>query len=192
MLSGKDSPNGWPVNISPNSGGGVWTRPVPGTGFGIDVLIGDVEVMLVHVLRRFHYEVATLRAGDVVGFRPAGGLLGQELNHASGTAVDIRPGSFPDGVKGGFYPAEVEVIRDILADCEAVVSWGGDFRVPRESHFQIAARPDDPRVHAVAKKIRTWNADPALGAGIVQDVTQPNRRTAARRLAAAQATDPVA
>ncbi|MFJ8440060.1 hypothetical protein [Kitasatospora griseola] len=64
-----------------------------------------------------------------------------ESNQSSGTAVQIRPGSYPSGVRGGFYPLEVLTIRDILADCEGVVRWGGDDRVPDESLFYVDVAP---------------------------------------------------
>jgi hypothetical protein len=190
VLTGQASPNGWPINAGVNAGGGVWTRPIPGTGLQLDLLIGDVETILVHVIRRFHYELATLRPGELIGYRSPSGVAGHELNHASGTAVDIRPRLYPSGVSGGFFPAEVALLRDILADCEGVVRWGADFKTPQESHFQIAVGPDDPRVHAIASKIRLWNGDPAKGAGILYDPADPGRRAAAHRLAAQQAASP--
>lgn len=84
---------------------------------GVAVSIGDVETVLVHVVRRFHYEIDTLRKGEVVGRRKPGqvrkGL--PQGNQASGTAVQIRPGRYPHGAKGGFFPDQLTVIRDILA-----------------------------------------------------------------------------
>ncbi|MEV6982906.1 M15 family metallopeptidase [Sphaerisporangium sp. NPDC051017] len=169
-VPGKKSPNGWSINTAANSGGSVWTRPVPGTAFNVDVAIGEVEIVLVHVIRRFHYEIDTLRPGDVVGFRAASLRRGYELNHASGTAIDIRPGHYPPGVRNGFYPHEVAVIHDILAECEGVVSWGGNFSYPDEAHFAIGVPPTDERMRRVTSKIRGWNSAPGAGAGVIQDL----------------------
>jgi hypothetical protein len=50
---------------------------------------------------------------------------GYQRNHASGTAIDIRAGHYPAGARGGFDRIELEVIRDILADCEGIVRQNG-------------------------------------------------------------------
>ncbi|WLW53912.1 M15 family metallopeptidase [Streptomyces sp. YU58] len=185
--SGAVSANGWPIAAAPDDGGSVWTRPVPGTGFGVAVAIGDVETILVHVVRRFHYEVEALRDGDVIGYRAPATTKGYETNHASGTAVDIRPDCYPAGVKGGFFAPQAAVIRDILADCEGVVKWGGDFTTPDESHFQIDVPPTSPEVKRVADKFRAWNASPGEGAGVARDALDGDRRAAARALQRRQA-----
>ncbi|GKQ36202.1 M15 family metallopeptidase [Streptomyces sp. A012304] len=184
---GRVSANGWPIDSAPNDTGSVWNRPVPGTGFGVEVAIGDVETILVHVVRRFHYEIEALRAGDVTGYRSPARTKGYETNHASGTAVDIRPDCYPAGVRGGFFAHQVAVIRDILADCEGVVRWGGDFPTPDESHFQIDVPPTSPEVRRVAGKLRGWNATPGEGAGVTLDAHDAGRRAAARALQRRQA-----
>jgi D-alanyl-D-alanine carboxypeptidase len=182
VVTHKLSPNGWPINTGVDIGGGVWARPVPGAGFDVDVSIGDVEVILVHVARRFHYEVDTLGPGEVIGFKRAKGLARQELNHASGTAIDIRPRFYPIGASGGFFPHQVEVIRDILADCEGLVRWGGDFRTPDEAHFQIDAPPADERIAATAAKLRAWNFTPGMGAGVIFNPADSHRKAVAQAL----------
>jgi hypothetical protein len=179
IFSGTYSPNGWPINTEADAGGSVWTRPVAGAGTTVAVAIGDVEAILVHVVRRFHYEIDTLRPGEVIGFRKAAGTKGYRLNHSSGTAVDIRPGYYPVGVGGGFFPAQLEVVRDILADCEGLVSWGGDLTTPDEAHFELSVPPSDERVAALASKLRQWTETPGLGAGVIQNPRDPHRRGAA-------------
>lgn len=72
------------------------------------------------------------------------------------------------------------VVRDILADCEGVVRWGGDEEVPKESHFQIDVGPTDARLKAVAAKVGGWADSPGLGAG-TGDAFDPDRRRATRR-----------
>jgi hypothetical protein len=181
-LTGSNSPNGWPINADADADGSVWTRPVAGAGSTVQVSIGDVETILVHVIRRFHYEIDSLRPDEIIGFRKAAGVKGYQLNHASGTAVDLRPGYYPVGAGGGFYPPQLAVVRDILADCEGLVKWGGDFTTPDEAHFQIDVPPTDQRVAALANKLRNWTAAPGVGAGVVQDPADRARRAAAQRL----------
>lgn len=162
VLTGIPSKNGWEMEKATDARGSVYTRPVPGTPLDVKVRMGEVETVLVHVVRRFHYEVDALRSGDVVGWRApdAVGRRLAESNQASGTAVQIRPGSYPTGVRGGFFPLEELTIRDILADCEGVVRWGGDDRTPDESLFSIDVPPGDPRLAAVAAKLRAWELTP--------------------------------
>ncbi|MBA2808713.1 twin-arginine translocation signal domain-containing protein [Streptomyces sp. KM273126] len=186
VLTGKTSHNGWEMERVADEDGAIYTRPVPGTPLeGIAVRLGDVETVLVHVVRRFHYEVDELRKGDVVGWRSPGtvrkGLA--ESNQASGTAVQIRPGHYPSGARGGFYPQQLLVIRDILAELDGVVRWGGDDRKPDESLFSIDVGPGDERLAQVAAKLHRWSQAPGAGAGAPVDVTSTKRRKAARTLA---------
>jgi hypothetical protein len=125
-------------------------RPVAveGTGLSVRLLAGPAATVLVHVARRFHYEIDTLGAGDLVG-------------DSSGTAIDIRPGFYPVGVTGGFLPHQVIVIRDILAECDGMLRWGGDNAdSPTESHFAIALRATDPRLRALAERLDRRTSQP--------------------------------
>ncbi|MBD0844589.1 twin-arginine translocation signal domain-containing protein [Streptomyces sp. TRM68416] len=187
--SGKPSPNGWEMELTTDKGGAVWTRPVPGTPVeGVTVRIGDVETVLVHVIRRFHYEVEELRKGDVVGWRSPDAVRRKlaEANQASGTAVQIRPGHYPSGVEGGFFAPQRMVIRDILAELEGVVRWGGDDRTPDESLFYLDVKPGSPLLAKVVAKLRGWEKEPGKGAGAPVDVRSGKRRDAARELAREQ------
>ncbi|MFD4525169.1 twin-arginine translocation signal domain-containing protein [Streptomyces sp. NPDC058470] len=190
VLSGISSKNGWEMEKVVDKHGHIYTRPVPGTPLvGIQVRMAEVETVLVHVVSRFHYEIDTLREGDVVGWRTPGSVRKglAESNLASGTAVRIRPGSYPSGVRGGFYPMEELVIRDVLAECEGVVRWGGDDSTSDESLFYIDVPPGDERLAEVARKIRGWAFTPGRGSGVLVDTLQPQRREAAKRLASQQA-----
>src|SRR3712207_5226726 len=62
------SDNGWDVENGVDAGGQVWQREVQGTGLRVPLRIGLAQVVLHHVIRRYHYNVETLRPGDVVGF----------------------------------------------------------------------------------------------------------------------------
>ncbi|MGA5896339.1 hypothetical protein [Streptomyces venetus] len=175
------SANGWPLETEANHVSTVWTRPVPGTGLELDVRIGDVEAILLHVVRRYHYEVEQLNRVDLAGWQRIGGLeKGRpESNLASGTAVRIRPGA---GASGSLFPLQVLTVRDILADCEGVVRWGGDDSPVDESLFYVDRGPDDASVRGLADRLRLAEATPGQGAGVAVDVLAPSRRERAKKL----------
>ncbi len=172
------SANGWPVLDE------AQPLPIEGSGRSVRLAGGDAAVILLHVARRFHYEVDQLRAGDVTGHSTHRTVTEDyESNYLSGTALAIRPHAYPVGVKGGLYPRELVVVRDILAELDGVVAWGGDFRTPKESHFEIAYKPGHPKVKGVARMIRGWQQGPGNeGAGTV-DAFTPERRHRARAFA---------
>ncbi|MFJ7903899.1 hypothetical protein ACIQ6V_25965 [Streptomyces sp. NPDC096198] len=190
VTTSQPSLNGWEMEKAADSGGSVWTRPVLGTPLdGVQVRMEDVETVLVHVIQRFHYEIDVLRRGDVVGWCHPGkirkGLA--ESNLASGTAVHIRPGFYPSGQRGGYFPNQLVIVRDILADLEGVVRWGGDDKKPDEALFYIDVKPGNGYLPKVADKLRGWAATPGEGAGASTDPFEPARRRAAERLARLQA-----
>lgn len=74
------------------------------------------------------------------------------------------------------------VIRDILAELDGVVRWGGDDPKPDEALFYLAVGPDDRRLVEVAAKIRGWNERPDAGPGTGVDVLDSKRRSAAKSL----------
>ncbi|MYS89755.1 hypothetical protein [Streptomyces chartreusis] len=175
------SANGWTVEEQANHVSTVWTRPVSGTGLEVDIRIGDVEAILLHVVRRYHYEVEQLPRVDLAGWQRIDGLKkdAPESNLASGTAVRIRPGA---GASGSLFPLQVLTVRDILADCEGVVRWGGDDSPVDESLFYIDRGPDDASVQELADRLRRAEATPGEGAGVTVDVLAPSRRDRAKRL----------
>lgn len=164
VRAGRRSANGWEVEKAADAGGAVWTTAFAGSAASAALHVGDVSAVLGHVVRRWNYEIDTLAAGEVAGWRasPSGGPEG---NHASGTAVDIRPGWYPPGAAGGLFPHELAVVRDILRECRGVVAWGGDAAQPHESHFEIAVPPGDARLAALAAALRTADATPGQGPG---------------------------
>lgn len=181
VLTGERSANGWEMEKLADGHGHVYTRPVPGVPVRVQVRLGDAEAVLVHLIRRFHYEIDELRAGDVVGWR-APGTVRRNLpasNQASGTAVQIRPGHYPAGTRGGFFPHEQLVVRDVLAELGGVVRWGADDRRPDESLFYLDVPPGDTRLTELAARIRAWTRTPGEGAGTPVDVMAPPRRSAA-------------
>ncbi|KUF16277.1 hypothetical protein AT728_18260 [Streptomyces silvensis] len=152
----------------------MWSCSVPGAGFGIDTRLGAVETLLVHVIRRWHYEIETLRGHEVIGWRPIEELdhSEPESNQASGTAVAIRPGAYGQGLSGGLTKTQRETVRSILDDCSGIIRWGGDDRIPYEALFYLDAPPGTAAVRSAtsplgkaADKLRNWNRTPGLGAG---------------------------
>ncbi|MGW0617575.1 hypothetical protein ACWD3P_08700 [Streptomyces sp. NPDC002765] len=190
IFTGRPSANGWEMEREADVGGSIRTCEIQGTPGPLTFAIraGDVETVLVHVIRRFHYEIDSLGASDeprpVEGWTAPSGVRDSRLpqsNQASGTAVVIRPGSYPPGGRGAFTAAQELVVRDILADAEGLVRWGGDDRLPYEGLFYLAVRPLDPRLAQVAAKIRSWDETPGAGAGVLVDAAQPSRRRRAAR-----------
>lgn len=179
------SANGWTIEKQANHVSTVWTRPVAGTGLTVDIRIGDVEAILLHVIRRFHYEAEQIQTVDLAGWREMSSLREglPESNLASGTAVQIRPGA---SAKGGLFPMQELVLRDILAECEGVVRWGGDDSKVDESLFYIDAGPNDVRVRKLGDQLREWGVTPGEGAGVEVNVLSPSRRSRADRLARMQ------
>ncbi|NUS10240.1 MAG: hypothetical protein HOV92_38900 [Streptomyces sp.] len=156
------SANGWPVTTT-----GISTLPVPGTPASVALLEGDVSTVLLHVIRRFHYEVEEVGRHELAGHRPAAGLTGHTTNYASGTAVEIRPAAYPLAATGVLFPQQLAVVRDILKECGGVVAWGGHLRRPHAAHFQIAVRPGDTRLRGLAQRIKGWTQAPGQGAGVL-------------------------
>ncbi|MER7788553.1 hypothetical protein [Streptomyces sp. NPDC097640] len=171
------SANGWPVTDK------VHDHRVEGAEqVTVPLLAGDVATVLLFVARRVNYEIATLDAGEVTGHTTDRTVSTRyESNYLSGTAIAVRPVLYPVGSKDGLFPHETVVVRDILADCEGVVRWGGDEEVPKESHFQIDVRPGDERLATIARKFEQWDRTPGAGPGTINPFA-PERQRAAKAL----------
>jgi hypothetical protein len=184
-MTGILSSNGWEMEKITDVLGNIHTRPVPGTPLeGIPVRLGTVEVILVHLVRRFHYEVDQVARGEVTAWQPPGTVRRDrpESNLASGTAVRIRPGHYPAGSRNNFFPRQLVVVRDILAELDGVVRWSGDDRRPDESLFSIDVPPGDRRLTSLETRIRSWQDRPGTGAGAPPDTASASRRRAASAL----------
>jgi hypothetical protein len=182
------SANGWPVQPGPGRADAVRSHRVQGSNASVAILSGEVAAVLLHVARRFHYEIGTLHAGHILGHTTDRAVVGDfESNYLSGTAIAIRPDLYPAGANGCLFPHEVAIVRDIIAECDGVVRWGGDDRkAPKEGHFQIDVKPGDARLTKVARKFDGWAATPGKGAGAPVDPFAKPRRQAAEDLAARQ------
>ncbi|WP_380168362.1 hypothetical protein [Jannaschia sp. R86511] len=143
---------------------------------------GPAATVLLHAVRRFAYEVDTLRPGDVVSLTPDRQVLSPERsNLLSGTAVHIRPGSFPRGTDGNLFPEQLTVLEDITAEAGGVLAWGGHLDVPDQGLLYVDVRPSSPALSGLADRFaHVDRMDVAGGAGDV-DVFDPDRRRAATR-----------
>lgn len=74
------------------------------------------------------------------------------------------------------------VIRDILAELDGVVRWGGDDRKPDEALFYLTVGPGDRRLSEIAARLRRWDQQPDAGPGTEVDVLDTKRRGAAKSL----------
>ncbi|QOV36132.1 hypothetical protein IM697_39985 [Streptomyces ferrugineus] len=150
------SQNGWEIQHQANHVSTVWTRSVSGTGLSVEVRIGLPELLLLHIARRFHYEVQELRAGDILGWSGIGRtpLTSPASNLSSGTALRIVPGARS---RGSYFPQQVHRIRDIVADCAGTVRWGGDDDSVDESLYYLATGPDSAGLTRVAPKFQEWS-----------------------------------
>lgn len=176
--TGSRSANGWEILAEARS------FRIEGSDQSVHLAGGTAATLLLHVARRFHYEIDQLRDGDVRGHRTSRHVQDpHESNYLSGTALEIRPQAHPLGAQDGFYPRELVVIRDILAELDGAVTWGGDFATPKESHFEVAHQPGHPKVKGVARKIDGWNSGPGNEGAGATDAFDPARRRRATSFA---------
>lgn len=156
------SQNGWRAND--RSLIASYTLP----GGRVAVRKGDVATVLVYVGKRFDSEVEPLVWPGIWGYaeRPIRGSSTTLSNHASGTALDLNAPRHPLGKRGTFSKRQVRAIKRILADCEGVIRWGGNYRNRKdEMHFEINA--GSAAVRNLARKIRAGDKPgPSGGASL--------------------------
>lgn len=154
-----NSQNGWLVvtnkQLNNNNFPGTGANPAPG------VLIGGVATVLHYVGQQFDDRVEPLTDGWCWGYANRNVIGGSDIsNHASGTAIDLNAPKHPLGKSGTFSAAQVEAIRQILAECGGVVRWGGDYSGRKdEMHFEIIA--DARTVAEVALRLSDGGSAPA-------------------------------
>lgn len=151
-----ESQNGWYLVNAADLDHGVFPGtdivPVPG------VLKGDVATVLHYVGSEFNKKVERLYSPGCWGWNKPTFVPGSTIfsNHCSGTAIDLNAPDHPWLKKGTFTPPQRQEIRKILAFCEGVISWGGDWQnATDEMHFEIDATEEE--VRRIATKIRNSN-----------------------------------
>ena len=174
------SHNGWTIEEQVDDVSTVWTRPVSGTAMTVPVRLGVAEALLIHLVRRMHYEITPLLPGDLTGWEPLGSMstLSPASNLASGTAVRVRPGARSDA----YFPFQETVLRDILADAHGAIRWGGDDIDRDDSLFYLVEGPYDMHTAEVAQQLRAAAEAPGQGSGVVHDPLITSRRSAAQAL----------
>jgi hypothetical protein len=144
------------------------TFAVQGTDISVALRPGPPATVLLYAARRFHYEIDALHPGDLI-------------TDPTGTVLDIRPGWYPPGARDGFLPHQLTVVRDIVAQCDGLLGWGGDSpRTPREGRFRIAVPPADSALRALAKRLDADAGTPGrrVGAGTALPFTADRMRRA--------------
>ncbi|BCY11770.1 hypothetical protein [Actinoplanes sp. L3-i22] len=150
------------------SGAALRSFAVQGTDISVALLPGAAATVLLYAARRFHYEIDALHPGDLVA-------------DATGVVLDVRPGWYPPGARGNFLPYQLTVVRDIVAQCDGLLSWGGDaVPAPREGRFQLAVPAADAKLRALAKRLDTDAKHPGrrVGAGTALPFTPDRVRRA--------------
>ncbi|MFN8074363.1 MAG: hypothetical protein U0Q15_02945 [Kineosporiaceae bacterium] len=180
------SANGWPVLTRDDCPATV----IEGSDCTVLLAPGPAATLLAHAARRWHYEIEALRAGDAVG-HDLGPVEAAYLSaRLSGTAVSLHPGRHPVGLRGDLSSAQLLLVRDVLADCEGLLRWGGDHRsAPAEGTFVLDVGPDHPALEGVARRLAGPGdglAPSPLSAGRSPDPLEPSRQAAARTLARRQ------
>ncbi|MFV2104426.1 twin-arginine translocation signal domain-containing protein [Micromonospora sp. LOL_024] len=176
------SANGW--QITPTA---ISTYRVEGSGASVALRQGAAAVLL-HVARRWHYEIAPLDTGEgggIVGYTTRRTVQADfESNYLSGTAMALHPTAYPAGGSERLWPHHEAIVRDILVDCEGTVIWGGDLRPAKASHFQLVARPGDKALARVSARLDASEQTnlSEQTAGAVADPATSARRDRARRM----------
>ncbi|GIM91599.1 hypothetical protein [Paractinoplanes toevensis] len=146
--------NGW--RIEPDA---VAAHRVEGSRATATLRTGAAAAVLLHVARRWHYEIASLDSGEGGGIAAfsADQAVGAdfETTYLSGTAIALHPHAYPLGGSEHLWPHQEAIVRDILADLEGTVVWGGDLTPAKVSHFHVAAAPGDETLERVAARVDT-------------------------------------
>ncbi|WP_232376701.1 hypothetical protein [Amycolatopsis aidingensis] len=173
---GRTSINGWPVLDREEA----QRYRIEGSTLSVWLAPAAAPVLL-YVARRFLYEIESqVQPGEISGHTTDRRLGARyETTYLSGSGIAIRPLLYPLGAKDGFFEDQKIVIRDILADCEGVVAWGGELNPVKESHFHITAPPGSARYRRLVAKLHGWDTDPGKGAGTI-DAFTPERLSRAR------------
>lgn len=136
----------------------IATYTVPGTTLRIPLRTGDVSVILLDYLARYHREVESLynQPQDLWGYadRNVRGSATDVSNHASGTAVDARAVKNGLGKRNTFTIAQGHALDRLLAFYEGVIRHGRTYTTrPDPMHAEINAGA--AAVKRIADKIRS-------------------------------------
>jgi hypothetical protein len=178
----RTSANGWRIDPA-----AVESVRIEGSLASVTVRRGEAAAILLHIARRWHYEIDPVDTGEggITGYT-ADRAIGAdfESNYLSGTAIAIWPNAFPLGGGETIWPHQEVIVRDILLDTEGIVAWGGDLTPAKAGHFHLAVRPGDATLARVAARLDTTHqrASRQQTAGTVADPFSAARRDRARRV----------
>jgi len=180
--TGNRSANGWTIGS-----GAVRTYRIEGSKASVALRQGPAATVLLHVARRWHYEIAPLGTGEgtVAGHTTNRAVrAGFESNYLSGTAIALYATAYPPGGSEKLWPYQEVIVRDILADCDGTVVWGGDLAPATQSHFHLVAKPTDKALRRVADRVDPSKPPERRSqlAGMVADPASPARRALAGRV----------
>lgn len=159
------SQNGWQAGTSSEIP--LSSLAVGAATFPAGVRSGNVYTVLRHVAQQFDATVERLYSPGCWGhnYREISGSTSLS-NHASGTAIDCNAPDHPLGAAGTFSAAQVAAIRTILARCNGVVRWGGDYSSRKdEMHFEINVPPGDSRLPTLAASLGGGGGTPTPPSG---------------------------
>jgi hypothetical protein len=147
------SQNGWPIDPARAS------RNVPGTGVNLVVVDGPGGDILLYVATQFNQRVEGLDTSPPDDWGYAHRVIAGTStwsNHASATAIDLNATRHPQGRRGTFTAGQVQVIRQILAECQGLIRWGGDYSgTVDEMHWEIVGS-----ANSVAAWVTSHNQPP--------------------------------
>jgi hypothetical protein len=180
--TGNRSANGW--TIEP---GAVRRYRIEGSNASVTLRQGLAATVLLHVARRWHYEIAPLDTGEgtVAGHTTNRTVRADfESNYLSGTAIALYPAAYPPGGSEKLWSYQEVIVRDILADCDGTVWWGGDLAPATPSHFHLVAKAKDKALRRVADRVDPSKPPERRSqlAGMVADPASPARQRLARRV----------
>lgn len=156
------SQNGWPASPT------LRTRVLKVAGISLRIVDDDdVASVFGYVAAQFNARVESLpgKVADDWGFayRANRNNPNSLSNHSSGTAIDLNATQHPNSVATArtFTAAEIAEVRKIVAECDGVVRWGGDYHgTPDAMHFEINVPPGSPKLAALAERLRGDRAEP--------------------------------
>lgn len=141
--------------------------PIEGSDATVRLLPGPSASALLYAARRFHYEIDTLRPGDAV-------------SDPAGTSVELRPRWYAPGAGGNLLPHQLTVVRDIIAETDGLLAWGGDDTPAREGRFTLTVAASDSRLKKFATRLAQAQRRPTtrIGADPSAPHTDARRRKA--------------
>lgn len=157
----------------------IGSYTVPGTTLKIALRKGDVSVVLLEYLRRYHLEVESLynTPQDLWGYaeRTIRGSATTLSNHASGTSADARAVKNGLGRRNTFTPEQEAAIDRLLAWFEGVLRHGKDYRSrPDPMHVEINKGPAE--VRRIADKIRSLHNGATSAVAATTPTLAPSRK----------------